>query len=127
MIQVICPTCHRVYTLSESNRGRLARCARCDTEFIVYDHGGWKLVIDFDDAPEDFEALVTIDYIREDDGSLAYTQEVNGVIEAGRDRLTLDSDWTGYDLAQLGFKPGVHLVVAYIDYVEIASGQLIVE
>ena len=97
------------------------------TEFTVYGHGGWKLVVEFDDAPQDIDAQFRIEYLREDDGSLAYAQEDSGVIEAGRDRLTLDSDWTGYDLSQLGFEPGVHRVVAYIDAVEIAVGQLTVE
>jgi hypothetical protein len=97
------------------------------TEFTVYGHGGWKLVVEFDDAPQDIDAQFRIEYLREDDGSQAYAQEDSGVIEAGRDRLTLDSDWTGYDLSQLGFKPGAHRVVAYIDAVEIAAGQLTVE
>lgn len=97
------------------------------TEFTVYDNGGYKLVVTFDQPAEDIEATFKIEYRREDDGSLVYDQESTGVIEAGRDTLTLDSDWTGYDLAQMGFNPGRHRVLAYIDGVEIASGELTVE
>ena len=95
--------------------------------FTVYPHGGWKLVVAFDPPAEDVGADFRIAYYREDDGSLAYDQESSGVIEAGRVRLTLDSDWSGYDLSQFGFRPGRHRVVAIIDGVAIASGDLVVE
>lgn len=95
--------------------------------FTVYGHGGWKLVVAFDPPTEAIGAEFRIEYRRLDDGSLAYSQESSGVIEAGRARLTLNSDWTNYDLSQLGFGPGEHRVVASIDGVEIASGELIVE
>ena len=95
--------------------------------FTVNEQGGWKLVVAFDPPAEDIGADVRIEYRREDDGSLAYSQESSGVISAGRIRLTLDSDWTGYDLSQLGFTPGRHRVAATIDGVEIASGELIVQ
>ena len=97
------------------------------TEFTVYANGGYKLVVTFDEPAEDVGAAFRIEYRREDDGSLAYDQESSGVIEAGRDKLTLDSDWTGYDLSQMGFSPGRHIVVALIDGVELASGELMVE
>jgi hypothetical protein len=95
--------------------------------FTVYPHGGWELVVRFDPPAEDIGADVRIEYRRDDDGSLAYSQESSGIISAGRVRLTLDSDWTSYDLSQLGFRPGGHRVTAYIDGVEIASGELTVE
>jgi hypothetical protein len=96
-------------------------------EFTVYPNGGWKLVVAFDPPAEDIGADFRIAYYREDDGSLVYDQESSGVIEAGRTRLTLDSDWTGYDLSAMGFRPGNHQVVATIDGVELASGELLVE
>ena len=95
--------------------------------FTVYQNGGWELVVTFDPPAEDIGADFRIAYRRQDDGSLAYSQESSGVIEAGRVRLTLDSDWTGYDLSQLGFSPGKHRVSAIIDGAEIATGELIVE
>jgi hypothetical protein len=95
--------------------------------FTVYPNGGWELVVTFDPPAEDIGADFRIAYRRQDDGSLAYSQESSGVIEAGRVRLTLDSDWTGYDLSQLGFRPGKHRVRAIIDGAEIATGELIVE
>jgi hypothetical protein len=97
------------------------------TEFTVYDNGGWKLVITFDEAPQDTRAQLRMEYWRDDDGSLAYAQEDSGVIAAGGARLALDSDWTGYDLARLGFKPGQHTVVAVIDGVAIAEGTFVVD
>jgi ABC-type transporter MlaC component len=96
------------------------------SEFTVYDNGGYKLVVDFDQPTQDIEATFRIAYFRQDDGTLAYDQERSGVVEAGRYRLTLDSDWSGYDLAAMGFQTGAHDVIAYIDGVEIASGELIV-
>jgi serine/threonine-protein kinase len=95
------------------------------TEFTVYEHGGWKLVVTFDEAPQDTRAQLRIEYWRDDDGSLAYVQEDSGVIAAGGARLKLDSDWTGYDLAQMGFKPGQHTVIAMIDGVAIAEGTFV--
>ena len=95
--------------------------------FTVYPHGGWELVVSFDAPAEDIGADFRMAYYREDDGSLAYDQESSGVIEAGRTRLTLDSNWTGYDLSAMGFRPGVHRVVASIDGVELAAGELVVE
>jgi len=96
------------------------------SEFTVYDNGGYKLVVDFDQPSQDIEATFRIAYFRQDDGILAYDQERTGLIEAGRERLTLDSDWSGYDLYALGFQPGAHDVIATIDNVEIASGELTV-
>ena len=95
--------------------------------FAVHPNGGWKLVVAFDPPAADIGADVRLEYRRQDDGSLVYSQESSGIIAAGRVRLTLDSDWTNYDLAQLGFKPGKHRVLATIDGLEIASGELIVE
>jgi hypothetical protein len=96
-------------------------------EFTVYDHGGWKLVVAFDQPAEDITVDFQIAYRRVDDGTLVYSQEQSGVIEAGRVRLTLDSDWTGYDLSQLGFQRGRHRVIAIFDGVEIAAGDLTVD
>jgi hypothetical protein len=96
-------------------------------EFTVYPHGGWKLVVAFDQPGEDIGVDFRIEYWRKGDDSLAYTQESSGVVPADRVRLTLDSDWTGYDLSELGFGPGEHRVVAYIDGVEIGSGEFTVE
>lgn len=96
-------------------------------EFTVRPDGGWKLVVTFDGPSQDIRVQVRMMYVRRDDGTLAYTQEDSGVIEAGRDRLTLDSDWSSYDLDQLGFRPGSHRVVAYFDDREIAAGELLVE
>jgi len=96
------------------------------SEFTVYDNGGYKLVVDFDQPTQDLEATFRIAYFRQDDGTLAYDQERSGVVEAGRSRLTLDSDWSGYDLAALGFQPGAHDVIAYIDDFQVESGELIV-
>ena len=96
------------------------------SEFTVYDNGGYKLVVDFDQPTQDIEATFRIAYFRQDDGTLAYDQERSGVVEAGRSRLTLDSDWSGYDLAALGFQPGAHDVIAYIDDFQVESGELIV-
>jgi hypothetical protein len=95
--------------------------------FTVYEHGGWELVVSFDPPAEDIGADFRIAYYREDDGSLVYDQESSGVIEAGRTRLTLDSDWTGYDLSAMGFRPGGHRVVTSIDGVELAAGELVVK
>jgi len=97
------------------------------SEFTVYANGGYKLVVTFDQPAEDIDATFKVEYRREDDGSLIHDQESTGVIEAGRDKLTLDSDWTGYDLGQMGFNPGQHRVLAFIDGVEIAGGELLVE
>jgi hypothetical protein len=95
--------------------------------FIVHPHGGWELVVTFDPPVEDVGADFRIEYRRQDDGSLAYSQESSGVVEAGRVRLTLDSDWSGYTPSQFGIEPGAHRVVAHIDDVEIASGTWVVE
>jgi hypothetical protein len=97
------------------------------TEFTVYEHGGWKLVITFDEAPTNTNAQLRMEYRREDDGSFVYAQEDSGVIGAGGARLTLNSDWTGYDLAQMGFRPGKHIVTAVIDGVAIAEDAFVVE
>ncbi len=96
-------------------------------EFTVRPDGGWKLVVTFDGPSQDIRVQVRMMYVRRDDGTLAYSQEDSGVIEAGRDRLTLDSDWSSYDLDQLGFRPGSHRVVAYFDDLEIAAGELLLE
>ncbi len=96
------------------------------TEFTVYQNGGWKLVVEFDHPSEDINALLEVVYYRADDGTIAYAQEMSGVITTGHGRLTLDSDYSGYDLITLGFQSGKHRVVAYIDGIEIASGELMV-
>jgi hypothetical protein len=80
-----------------------------------------------DEAPRDIDAQLRMDYRREDDCSLAIVQEDGGVIAAGSARLTLDSDWSGYDPGQPGFKLGRHIVVALMDGVEIAGGDFVVE
>jgi hypothetical protein len=95
-------------------------------ESTVYEHGSWELVVEFNDAPQDSDAQFRIENLREDDGSLARAQEDGGIIEAGKARLTLDSDWTGYHLSQPGFEPGVHWVVATVDGIEVSVGQLTV-
>ena len=96
-------------------------------EFTVRDDGGWKLVVTFDEPAENVPVQVRITYVRRDDGTVAYSQEDSGFVAAGGTRLTLDSDWSNYDLAQLGFRPGSHRVAAYLDDVEIGSGELMVE
>ncbi len=96
-------------------------------EFTVYEAGGWKLDVTFDAPGQDIEADFRIEYRREDDGSLAYSQETSGVIEAGQNQMTLDSDWSEYELSQMGFEPGAHRVAAMMDGGVIAVGEMTVE
>lgn len=96
-------------------------------EFIVYPDGGWMLAVTFDEPTEDTLVEFRMVYVREDDWTIAYTQEDAGVIGAGWDHLTLDSDWSSHDLAQLGFRPGNHWMVAHIDDVDVAAGELVID
>ena len=95
--------------------------------FSVYDQGGWKLEVTFQPPAQEIEADFRVEYRREDDGSLAFSQEASGVIEPGDDQMTLDSDWSEYKLSQMGFEPGGHRAAAMIDGAVIAVGQMTVE
>ena len=97
------------------------------SEFTVSENGGYRLVLTYQSPSEDIEGLFRIAYYRQDDGTLAYDQGRTGVIAVGSTELTLDSDWTDYDLYSLGFRPGAHDVVATIDDLVVATGELTVE
>jgi len=72
-------------------------------------------VVTFELAAQEIEVAFEIEYRREDDGSLAFSQEASGVIEPGDDQMTLDRDRWRYELSQMGFKPGPHRVAAIMN------------
>ncbi len=93
-------------------------------EFTVYNHGGFKMIVDYDSPETTVNLNLKLAYYQ--DGSMVYRLEDNGQVEPDTNRLTLDSDWTGYDLFRMGFHPGACTVKAIIDGTEIATGAFTV-
>ena len=88
-------------------------------EFSVYDNGGFKLIVDYSHPEVITDIQLKMAYYQAD-GKMIYSLEDTGQVQPGTSRLTLDSDWSGYDLMQMGFQPGVHEVKAIIEGIVIA-------
>ncbi len=52
-------------------------------QFAVYNDGGWKLVVTFDEPAPNVPVRVQITYVRRDDGTDAYSEEGSGFVAAG--------------------------------------------
>ncbi len=95
-------------------------------EFTVYNDGGFKMVIDYTPPGATIDVSLRISYFQDND-VMVYSLEDSGQLGEGTNNLTLNSDWSGYDLLQMGFHPGLCTVRAIIDGKEIASGKFTVE
>ena len=82
-------------------------------EFTIHDNGGFKLIVDYTAPETTIDVNLKISYYQ--DNSLVYSLEDDGQVGPGTDRLTLDSDWSGYDLYDMGFQPGPCQVMASFD------------